>query len=174
MKERSYWADTVAAQPVAPTPLPARVDVLVVGGGITGLCAARALARRGATVTVLETHTIGWGASSRNGGMVLTGHKLGAATLRSRYGTEQARRLYRASIESVDLVAAIVRSEASTATFNARGTWRSPARRPTTIITAARRSCWRASSTTKSAWCRALGCTPRSAPAPISAASSMQ
>ena len=121
MKERSFWADTVTAQPVAPTPLPARVDVLVVGGGITGLCAARALARRGATVTVLETHTIGWGASSRNGGMVLTGHKLGAATLRSRYGTEQARRLYRASIESVELVAAIVRSEGIDCDFQRSG-----------------------------------------------------
>ena len=40
----------------------------IVGGGYTGLAAARALARRGADVTVLERHTIGWGASSRNGG----------------------------------------------------------------------------------------------------------
>ena len=121
MKERSFWADTVIAQPAAPTPLPSRVDVLVVGGGITGLCTARALARRGISVAVLETHSIGWGASSRNGGMVLTGHKVGAATLRARYGTEQARRLYRASIESVDLVAEIVRSEGIDCDFHRYG-----------------------------------------------------
>jgi len=94
-----------------PVPAPARVDVAVIGGGITGLCAARALARRGVAVAVLEAHAIGWGASSRNGGMVLTGHKIGAAALRSRYGLELARRLYSASVESVDLVATIVGEE---------------------------------------------------------------
>ena len=126
MKERSYWADTVEAgapgtSPAIPVPLPARVDVLVVGGGITGLCAARALARRGGTVAVLEAHTIGWGASSRNGGMVLTGHKLGAGTLRSRYGAELARRLYRASIDSVEIVAEIVRTEGIDCDFRRSG-----------------------------------------------------
>ena len=35
------------------------------------------LAKRGAKVVVLESETIGWGASSRNGGMVLTGHEAG-------------------------------------------------------------------------------------------------
>jgi len=49
--------------------------VAIIGGGYTGLAAARALARRGTNVTVLERHTIGWGASSRNGGFVLPGFK---------------------------------------------------------------------------------------------------
>lgn len=127
MKERSYWADTLASPPpVTPTPapapvLPARVDVLVVGAGITGLCAARALARRGIGVAVLETHAVGWGASSRNGGMVLTGHKIGAASLRSRYGIDLARRLYQASIDSVELVAGIVDSERIDCNFHRSG-----------------------------------------------------
>ena len=52
------------------------ITVAVIGAGFTGLSAARTLARRGARVAVLEAETIGWGASSRNGGMVLTGLKL--------------------------------------------------------------------------------------------------
>src|SRR6266478_5388592 len=43
--------------------------------------AARTLAKRGVNVAVFEAETFGWGASSRNGGMVLTGMKLPAPTL---------------------------------------------------------------------------------------------
>jgi glycine/D-amino acid oxidase-like deaminating enzyme len=119
MIERSYWGDTVGTAADAPStgptgrllPLPRRVDVAVIGGGITGLSAALVLVRRGLGVAVLETHTIGWGASSRNGGMVLTGLKIDAATLLARYGREHARELFRASVESVDLVERIVREE---------------------------------------------------------------
>jgi glycine/D-amino acid oxidase-like deaminating enzyme len=69
------------------------------------------LSRNGATVAVLEARTIAWGASSRNGGMVLTGLKLGAETLAARYGMESARRLYRASLDSIDCVERIVKEE---------------------------------------------------------------
>ena len=111
LKQRSYWRDTISVSTSQTPSLPAQADVAVIGGGITGLCAARALAKRGVRVAVLETHTVGWGASSRNGGMVLTGLKLGVETLIARYGLEQARRLYQASVESVDLVERIVQDE---------------------------------------------------------------
>jgi glycine/D-amino acid oxidase-like deaminating enzyme len=85
MQEQNYWLTT--AQFPAPEnsrPLPEVVDVAVIGAGFTGLSAARTLAKRGARVAVLERNTIGWGASSRNGGMVLTGMKLGVNKLISR------------------------------------------------------------------------------------------
>ena len=91
--------------------LPARADVAIIGAGFTGLSGALALAKKGATVAVLEANTIGWGASSRNGGMVLTGLKLSAETLAKRYGMELTRRMYASSLESIDLVEQIVREE---------------------------------------------------------------
>jgi glycine/D-amino acid oxidase-like deaminating enzyme len=91
--------------------LPERVDVAVIGAGFTGLSAARTLAKRGAKVAVLESETIGWGASSRNGGMVLTGMKLGVNQLISMYGQELTRRMYAASLASMDCVEQIVREE---------------------------------------------------------------
>jgi glycine/D-amino acid oxidase-like deaminating enzyme len=91
--------------------IPRSVDVLVIGAGYTGLSAARTLAKRDVNVAVLEANTIGWGASSRNGGMVLTGMKLDVATLSKRYGMELTRRMYAASLESIDLVEQIVREE---------------------------------------------------------------
>jgi glycine/D-amino acid oxidase-like deaminating enzyme len=88
------------------------VDVAVVGGGYTGLAAARALAKGGASVAVLEAETIGWGASSRNGGMVLPGYKAELATLLRLYGRERARALFDDSLAAIGFVETLVRDEA--------------------------------------------------------------
>jgi glycine/D-amino acid oxidase-like deaminating enzyme len=93
------------------TPIPEKVDVAVIGGGYTGLSAARTLAQRGVKVAVLEAETMGWGASSRNGGMVLTGLKVAMQTVIKRYGRDLARRLFQASLDSVDTVEQIVKEE---------------------------------------------------------------
>jgi glycine/D-amino acid oxidase-like deaminating enzyme len=112
LKEQNYWLTTVEMPSVdASRPLPERVDVAVIGAGFTGLSAARTLAKLGANVAVLESETIGWGASSRNGGMVLTGMKLGVNKLMSMYGRELTRRMYAASLASMDCVQQIVREE---------------------------------------------------------------
>jgi glycine/D-amino acid oxidase-like deaminating enzyme len=104
-----------------PGDLPERVDVAVVGAGFTGLSAARTLAKRGAQVAVLETNSVGWGASSRNGGMVLTGMKLGVETLEGRYGIEAARRMYAASLASIDMVEQIIDEEEIDCNFSRSG-----------------------------------------------------
>ena len=112
MQEQNYWLTTIE-MPAAEgnRPLPETVDVAVIGAGFTGLSAARTLARRGARVAVLESESIGWGASSRNGGMVLTGMKLGVRKLVSMYGRELTRRMYAASLASIDCVEQVVRQE---------------------------------------------------------------
>jgi glycine/D-amino acid oxidase-like deaminating enzyme len=83
--QSNYWLSTVAMPAGTGDPLPRRADVAIIGAGFTGLAAARVLAKHGAKVVVLEAQSIGWGASSRNGGMVLTGLKLGPETLLQRY-----------------------------------------------------------------------------------------
>src|SRR5215467_10536821 len=112
IQERNYWLDTVTTPPVqSARDLPESVDVAIVGGGFCGLSAARVFAKRGVNVAVLEAETLGWGASCRNGGMVLTGTKLPVPTLIQRYGREAVRRMYATTIESIDLVEQIVREE---------------------------------------------------------------
>ncbi len=83
----------------------------VVGGGYTGLSAARVLAKSGASAAVLERETIGWGASSRNGGMTMPGLKQGTKTVMDRYGPEIGRALFQASIDAVYLIDDIVKEE---------------------------------------------------------------
>jgi glycine/D-amino acid oxidase-like deaminating enzyme len=120
--ERSCWSDTVAPVPAhPPVSLPNRVDVAIVGAGFTGLSAALALSKRGASVAVLESHTVGWGASSRNGGMALTGLKRPVDWLAAKFGLPAARRLYDASIAAIDFVECIVRDESIDCDFARSG-----------------------------------------------------
>ena len=122
LKEKPYWMDTVSIPAGdASAPMPEAVDVAVIGGGFTGLSAALALARRGAKVAVLEAETFGWGASSRNGGMVLTGLKQGPETLIARYGLDVARRLYAASLASIDCVEQLVTEQGIACDFSRTG-----------------------------------------------------
>ena len=112
MNQQIYWHTTVNLPDDSNlTPIPEKVDVAVIGGGYTGLSAARTLAKRGVKVAVLEANTIGWGASSRNGGMTLTGLKPSMHTVVKKYGRDIARRLFQCSIESVDTVEQIVKDE---------------------------------------------------------------
>lgn len=119
--DSNYWLTTVKMPPGASDSLPARADVVVIGAGFTGLSAARTLAKNGASVAVVEAKTIGWGASSRNGGMVLTGLKLSPEVLAKRYGMDTARAMYAASLESIDIVEQIVRTENIECSFSRCG-----------------------------------------------------
>ena len=120
-RELNYWLTTVQMSAGSAEPLPERADVAIVGAGFTGLSAALSLAKRGAKVVVLESETIGWGASSRNGGMVLTGLKLGVNQLISTYGRDLTRRMYTASLETIDTVEVIVKNEAIECDFSRCG-----------------------------------------------------
>src|SRR5437899_5646569 len=112
IKEKNYWIETVTMPPSqSARDLPDSIDVAVVGAGFCGLSAARTLAKRGVKVAVFEAETFGWGASSRNGGMVLTGMKLPVPTLIKRYGREAVRKMYAASLATIDCVEHIVREE---------------------------------------------------------------
>jgi glycine/D-amino acid oxidase-like deaminating enzyme len=121
-KERNYWLDTVGMPKGDRShSLPEKAEVAVIGAGLTGLSAARTLAKAGAEVAVLEAETIGWGASSRNGGMVLTGMKLGVHKLLSRYGREKTQQMYAASVASIDCVEQVVREENIDCDFSRSG-----------------------------------------------------
>src|SRR3989454_1761974 len=122
IKEKNYWIETVTMPPSqSARDLPDSIDVAVVGAGFCGLSAARTLAKRGVNVAVFEAETFGWGASSRNGGMVLTGMKLPVPTLIKRYGREAVRKMYAASLDAIDCVEQIVREESIDCNFSRCG-----------------------------------------------------
>jgi len=135
VKSYPYWWDTTqssvasqqstvtsrqsqVASPELPIPNPqspipsSKADVAIVGAGYTGLSAARHLARAGASVVVFERERAGWGASSRNGGQVLAGLKLDAATLVHRYGETRARELFDEETRAIARLESMIASEA--------------------------------------------------------------
>ena len=83
-------------------------DIAIIGSGYTGLCAARILRKNGASVSVFERNTIGWGASSRNGGMATPGLKQGIQKIYKMYGSKLAHEFWKASVDAIDLIEEIV------------------------------------------------------------------
>jgi glycine/D-amino acid oxidase-like deaminating enzyme len=121
-ERRAYWQASMPALPDrSGRALPDVADVVVVGGGYAGINAARELARRGVAVTLLEANTLGWGASTRNGGIVHAGYKWGPTELLDRYGAETGRALYRETLDSYDLVKRLVADEAIDCDFREVG-----------------------------------------------------
>ena len=113
MKFTSYWLDTAPQGSLerSKTTVEARTEVAVIGGGLTGVVAALHLARRGATVHLFEQHTVGFGASGRNGGMATTGMSIGIRDAVDKLGFETAARLYGAYTEAIDLIEKLVTEE---------------------------------------------------------------
>ena len=83
----------------------------MVGAGFTGVSAARVLAERGASVAVLDAQSLGWGASTRNGGMMIVGLKHGPEVLVKQYGEELGRRLFDTSLEANRYVEELITRE---------------------------------------------------------------
>jgi len=79
-------------------------DVVVVGGGFTGLSAALHAAEAGMKVALLESRMIGWGASGRNGGQMIPGLRWGALELEREFGSERAKRLLEVTNSAAGLV----------------------------------------------------------------------
>jgi glycine/D-amino acid oxidase-like deaminating enzyme len=111
MIERCLWTETSPPAHLPDEPLPTSTDVAIIGGGYTGLSAARTLARHGAEVTVLEQHTIGWGASGRNGGFVLPGYKPEMEELDRWLGADRAAGMFQLTLDAIGYVEGLVSEE---------------------------------------------------------------
>jgi len=110
-KEQPFWWDA-APRPVLPQPpLPAQVDVAIVGSGHTGLVAALTLARAGRRVAVFDAGDAGQGASSRNAGYIGRSLKHGFGELMERHGLERATSVYRDLRAAFDWVFTLVEQE---------------------------------------------------------------
>ena len=122
MKFKSYWHETAPAfDSAAEGPIVGHYDVAVVGGGFTGLSAARHLAKTGVRVVVLEAGQVGSGASGRNGGHLNNGIAHSYLAAKSELGSERAKALYHAFDAAVDTIEQIVGEEKIECDFRRAG-----------------------------------------------------
>lgn len=121
MKHEPYWWEAARPQPLEEHPLAKNCDVAVIGSGYAGLHAALTLARAGRSVQVFDKEVPGFGASSRNGGMVAGTTKFHLRSLIKTEGQEKALALYREGLEAEAWFKDFIRSGNIKCHFENRG-----------------------------------------------------
>lgn len=109
--ETSLWRETYTPSVYGVLEDSIKVDVVVVGAGITGLTAAYLLKKAGRTVAVIDKDTVGGGTTGRTTGKVTSQHNLFYADLMNRLGFETAKVYAEANQTAVKLVQAIIEAE---------------------------------------------------------------
>src|SRR5262245_15842862 len=106
MSTVSYWLDEPADPPPS-VELDGRVDVAVVGGGITGCSCALALAQAGVKVRLFDGREIAGGASGRNGGFALRGGAAPYPVLASSVGRDATAGIWRWTEDELSALATL-------------------------------------------------------------------
>ena len=135
----SVWSATSATPPDCP-PLAGdhEVDVVIIGGGFTGLTAALHLAEAGISAILLEAETPGWGASGRNGGQINPGLKEDPDAVEQHFGPVFGPRVVSLSGNAADLVGSLVARHDIDCGFSQRG-WVQPVHDEASMPTITRR-----------------------------------
>lgn len=121
IRETPYWWEAAKPEPCENDLPRSVVDVAVIGAGYTGLNAAITLAKSGKSVTVLDTELPGFGASSRNGGMVGNLLKPGVSGLMKTFGKERGVAIAREAISSIEHTRQVIEGEQIDCDFSLNG-----------------------------------------------------
>lgn len=110
MDSLSMWEATAGERKQRPTLQgDQHCDVVVIGGGYTGLSTAYHLQENGNKTIVLEKYHVGYGASGRNGGELLTGFQGPMESWVEKKGMETAKTMWQLSLDSIDITEDLIK-----------------------------------------------------------------
>jgi len=110
-RQKSFWLATTEYQENPPLRKPTRADVVVIGGGFSGMSTAYHIKKAdpGADVVVLEAEATGYGASGRNGGFSMTVFGVSLSVTHMLHGEGKTREAYAYIVNAVDYLDALVK-----------------------------------------------------------------
>ena len=126
-----WWWEAAPRPNYSQVPIPNEVDVAIVGSGYAGLSAALTLARAGRSVAVFEVGDPGFGASSRSGGMIGSGHRMGAkgfSSLAEELGEARAVGLLKEGVNALAFATGLTERENIDCQFKRVGRFRAACR----------------------------------------------
>ena len=107
----SHWQAGSSTHARRAAQLPARADVLVVGGGLLGAATAYWLARAGIATALIEQGDLASGATGRNGGFMVAGTAERYPAAIARLGHATAREVWRLTLDSRALLRHVLEAE---------------------------------------------------------------
>jgi len=111
LKHEPFWWLEAPPASLPQQVLEAGSDVVVIGGGYTGLSAALTLARAGRSVQVFDRMRPGEGASTRNGGIASGNLRPSYRAMIAKFGEARANAIVAEAKEAREFLEAFIRSE---------------------------------------------------------------
>lgn len=107
----SYWQATSSARTHRSAQLPARTNVVVIGGGLLGTATAYWLARAGVATVLIEQGDMASGATGRNGGFMVAGTAESYLAAIARLGHATARAVWQLTLDNRALLRRVLGEE---------------------------------------------------------------
>lgn len=124
MNSSSIWLPASQVGTFLPLSTNHTVDVVIIGGGITGLTLAQRLKEVGRTVAVIEMQCIGMGATGSSTGHLTSALDIDYASLQTKFGQGGAQEAARKSEAAIDHIESLVDSLAIACDFHRADGWR--------------------------------------------------
>jgi gamma-glutamylputrescine oxidase len=104
---QNWWFTTLLPHhypPIRALTKDIKVDVLIVGGGMTGVSAAAAFMGKGLKVALIERNVLGGSSTGRSAGFLTPDSELELSQLERRFGVEGAKSLWNVPVSGVHLI----------------------------------------------------------------------
>jgi len=108
MKKKSLWLEGIESQNCSPLKSDIECDVLIIGGGMTGLSTAYHLKNSSLDICIVEQDLVAHGVSSKTTGKLTYLQELIYSTLTKNYSKSHAKLYLNSQIEAIKLVEQIV------------------------------------------------------------------